>query len=157
MTNIAAIAVDGSPASIAAVKWAAQAFPDGTTILAMDVQDPRLFYHQQTEGEPTHQGYVDAEAFARQWARRASEIAQEAQAECPSLQWVTIQETFNHHQPAAAFYDAALKQNAEILVVGRHHGSSLTEGLFGSFPHWLVAHSQIPVIVIPPHMDLPQA
>jgi nucleotide-binding universal stress UspA family protein len=153
MIKVVAVAVDGSPSSLAASKWAEQAFAEETEILAIDIKDPRLFYHRQAEGAVQHTPYVDEADFSTKWAARAREVGDEVHGEAPRAQWHTVDETYNHSQPAAAFYDYALQQHAEILIVGRHHGTMLVEGLFGSFPRWLMTHADLPVIVISPHSD----
>ena len=52
--------------------------------------------------------------------------------------------------PGSALRDFADKQDADLIVVGRH-GRGLSERLLGSVSADLVAHSAVPVLVVEPH------
>ncbi|MCY0881762.1 MAG: universal stress protein, partial [Firmicutes bacterium] len=67
-----------------------------------------------------------------------------------TAQWITLDDEPGKGGSARVFYQRAIKDQVEALLVGAHGGSAWAEGLFGSFPRWLIEHSTIPVIVVPP-------
>lgn len=152
-----AVAVDGSPASLAALKWAMAAGDPTSAILACNIQDP-INFHQDTHAaivagsidmdltpnpaeEITHTGPLEhaVEDLGRTYGR--------------TVTWVPLTVTPGQSGCAEAFYQAALNRQADVLVAGRHQGSALMEGMFGSFPRWLVTHAHLPTVIVPPGPD----
>ncbi len=154
MLKNVAVAVDGSPASLEALQWVAQWLGGDGQIIAVDIKDPSLFYRKRTQAAQGGDLDVDEADFLREWEHNAQKVQEKALQIATQagahLEWQTVPVSWNHNTPAAAFYDYACQRQADALAVGRHHGSVLVEGLFGSFPRWLITHSDRAVIVIPP-------
>lgn len=154
MVNRVAAAVDGSPASMAAVQYAAQLVAPEGTLMLVDVQDVMSFYHDCLDDSITGDVSCDVAYFMKAWNEQARAAKKEAMAIASAkkahIEWRVVKLPVGHGKPAEAFYRAVSKADMQILVTGKHRGSQLLEGLFGSFPRWLLSHSQIPVVVVPP-------
>jgi nucleotide-binding universal stress UspA family protein len=149
-----AVAVDGSPASIDAIVWAAEKLDKSCRIMAVDIKDVRLFYNRRTQAVQGGALNVEAEDFAVKWDADADHVHEEVLHRLRNsgrqVEWNVVSVTWEQPTPASTFYDFAQQQHADALIVGRHHGSAAGEGIFGSFPRWLVTHADLPVMVIPP-------
>lgn len=154
MLEAVAVAVDGSDAGYRALDEALDMLGGRGRVLMIDVKDVVAFV--QPVAPSTYGGSTMAslETLLEQWDENAAQVSAtalkrvaETQA---TAQWkvVTVQDGEVH--AAQAFLDAALEGKVQALVVGRHQGSSVIEGLFGSFPRWLVTHASLPVVIVPP-------
>ncbi len=154
MVKNVVVAVDGSPASFEALTWVAERLEVDGQIIAVDVKDPGLFYRQRTQAAQGGALGVDDTDFLREWEQHAIKVQEKvgeiAMHTRTQIEWQIVPVSWNHNSPATAFYDYACQRQADALAVGRHHGSVLVEGLFGSFPRWLITHADRAVIVIPP-------
>ena len=159
LTRIA-VAIDGSQASLAAVKKACAIGPDTVSIYLIAVKDYGAF--QQEAAAEADEGVAgdDVVVFAKDWdhtARNAHKEAKAVLAACGRTAiWAVVDAKPGQGGPAKVFYQRALKDRADMILVGRHQGSAFVEGLLGSFPRWLVSHSALPVAVIPPPAEIPK-
>ncbi|WP_298208328.1 universal stress protein [Ferrimicrobium sp.] len=154
MVNRLAVAVDGSPASWAAVQYAVDAVDQGGLLLLIDVQDVKTFYNDCTSEAVAGDLSCDVRYFMKAWDKAAEHAQQEAMQiasmQGVEVEWRIVKLPPNHGRSPQAFYEAAIREHVDLLVTGKHHGLQLLEGLFGSFPRWLLLHSQTPVAVVPP-------
>jgi nucleotide-binding universal stress UspA family protein len=71
-----------------------------------------------------------------------------AEEEC-AAQHVPMTAKALYEQPSEAILTIAEQEDAELVVVGSHGEGHFQEGLFGSTVHRLLAHSSVPVVVVP--------
>ncbi|SMC04096.1 Nucleotide-binding universal stress protein, UspA family [Sulfobacillus thermosulfidooxidans DSM 9293] len=151
-----AVAVDGSEASYHALSKALERTGDEGQLLLIDVKDIAAFIQPMSLGTTygTPVATENLQLLLDEWDKNAEAVHQKAQKMVESTkihaEWriVTVEE--GEGTAAQAFFDAATKWGADVIVVGRHQGSRFIEGMFGSFPRWLVTHSTLPVLIVPP-------
>ncbi len=137
------VGVDGSTASIAALKWAIdEARRRGTRVDAVNA------WHS----DPTTTGLAKAdiiqlrprdEVLAAQQKLLAGSI-EDAAGDSTDVQ---IRQLLVEAQPGPALVNAG--KEAELVVVGSHGHSRLAEVLLGSVSSYCVHHAVCPVVVIP--------
>jgi nucleotide-binding universal stress UspA family protein len=159
--NKIVIAVNGSAASRQALRVAASILDPQGVALCADVEDIMSFYR-----EPFADGYDseladDSDSLRKNWQLEAHRLRKEILGDASeihlSVQWHIVKLLPGQGSPAEALYRFALREKAEAIVVGQHKGARWVEGLLGSFPHWLVTHSTLPVMVVaPPAADAPE-
>ena len=137
------VATDGSPLSERAVKIAAElAQSVGAQLTAVTVAAP---YPYSALGESSavagadYQATVGAAASAR--LARASEIARGVGAECST----SLQESADVFRGILA---AAEQTGAGLIVMASHGRSGLSAMVLGSETQRLLAHSNLPVMII---------
>ncbi|OLZ11991.1 universal stress protein [Sulfobacillus thermosulfidooxidans] len=148
------VAVNGSQASLEAVKAACTLINPEGEIIAVDVEDIAQFYQDYALNayggalvlEP-HDYDQEWEKEARQVHSRVEAIAQQYQVK---LRWEVLRLEPGQGSVAEMINQAALKHHVRAIFVGRHRGAQFMEGLLGSVPRWLVTHSSLPVVVVPP-------
>jgi nucleotide-binding universal stress UspA family protein len=155
MLHKIAVAVDGSDAGYRALSQALEMVDDQGQVLAMDVKDVVSFVQPVTPN--TYGGYfpmASLEVLLKDWDDNAeiirAKVAEMAGHTTVKAEWRTVTVQDGEVSAAQAFLDEAVKEQAQAVVVGRHQGSALIEGMFGSFPRWLVTHSTLPVVVVAP-------
>ncbi len=153
LVTCCAVAVDGSDSSMQAVAWACRVTAPGGTVVMIDIQDFTALYNEMGMvpfgGGPT----VDVEGISTQWdayARAVSRLAMDTvTSQGRHGVWLLNIMQPGEGSPAEVFAKMAQDHGAEILLVGQHHGSTRIEGLFGSFPRYLVSHGHLPVLIVP--------
>ncbi len=132
------VGYDGSPESVAAVRWAAGA--------AQRLEVPLQVVHVwglagQLDTPPTRA----ASAYLREGAREvAEEGAQVARDEVPGLE---VSAVLDDGPPARALVDRAV--HAPLVVVGRQGSARLSGVLLGSVALGTLQHAPCPVVVVP--------
>ncbi len=160
MVSCCAVAVDGSDSSMGALLWACRLTEPGGTIVMIDIQDFTPLYNEMGMTPFSGGPNVDVDRISQQWARYASTVKDKAMEMVTGAgrvgQWEILTMQPGDGSPAAIFDKAAAEHRAELVMVGQHHGSTRIEGLFGSFPRWLVTHGRLPVLIVPvPRQDTP--
>ncbi|MHB1610173.1 MAG: universal stress protein [Sulfobacillus sp.] len=155
MMNRVAVAVDGSPASLAALKCAMDLVKADAALLCVDVKDMMSFDLEYAAeayegGGATDDSIKEWDKLARQVGKQVKSIADEYHVE---VVWHILTVEPGHGGAALAFVEYAKKWGAEVLFVGQHHGSRLVEDMFGSFPRWVATHSHLPTMVVPPPVE----
>jgi nucleotide-binding universal stress UspA family protein len=136
------VGVDGSPASDAAVSWAAHdAVLRGVPLTLMHVQDPMARTWSQAKVLEELAGWQKAEG--RGILANASKIAHDIANETAQI---TINGELQFSAPGPTLVDRS--EDAELIVVGTDGRGALARGLLGSVSSGLVRHARCPVAVI---------
>ncbi len=126
-----AIGLDGSPGSTHALQWAID--------LAKRLDGEVVAVHVDSAQETPEQRRDLGEAFATEWCLplRRSGVRFRATIEDGSPTWT-------------ALIEVALREDADMIVVGSRGLNGVTEFLLGSVSHQVAHHSPIPVVIVPP-------
>jgi nucleotide-binding universal stress UspA family protein len=136
------VGVDGSPASDAAVGWAAHdAVMRGVPLTLIHVQDPATRTWSQAKVLEEVAGWQKAEGGGI--LANASKIAHDIANDTSQI---TINGELLFSAPGPALVDRS--EGAELIVVGTDGRGALTRGLLGSVSSGLVRHAGCPVAVI---------
>jgi nucleotide-binding universal stress UspA family protein len=136
------VGVDGSPASDAAVSWAAHdAVMRGVPLTLMHVQDPIARTWSQAKVLEEVAGWQEAEG--RGVLANASKIAHDIANDTAQI---TINGELQFSAPGPTLVDRS--EDAELIVVGTDGRGALARGLLGSVSSGLVRHARCPVAVI---------
>ena len=136
------VGVDGSPASDAAVGWAAHdAVMRGVPLTLIHVQDPATRTWSQAKVLEEVAGWQKAEGGGI--LANASKIAHDIANDTSQI---TINGELLFSAPGPALVDRS--EDAELIVVGTDGRGALTRGLLGSVSSGLVRHAGCPVAVI---------
>ena len=132
------VGCDGSPNSMAALRWAIDFAPPGGTVVVVWVWDATPLA-------------VGADAF---FFPDASDLAAErfhhlvdTVAEQARSRDVTIEREFVRGTPRSAL--AAQAENADLVVVGARGHGAVGAALLGSVSTWLLHHVHRPIAVVP--------
>ena len=136
------VGVDGSPASDAAISWAAHdAVLRGVPLTLMHVQDPIARTWSPAEVLEEVSGWQKAEG--RSILANASKIAHDIANDTSQI---TINGELQFSAPGPTLVDRS--EDAELIVVGTDGRGALARGLLGSISSGLVRHARCPVAVI---------
>lgn len=133
------VGVDGSEPSLRAVETAGRLASEGGA-------EVRLCF-----AVPPAPVFVDAAALTLvEFDRRAEEEARRVLAEARRTMpaEIPVQERIAHGQPASALLDEARAAGADLVVVGSHGRTGLRRFLLGSVAAQVVAHAEVPVLVV---------
>ena len=131
------VGVDGSPASIDAIKWAAgQASLTGGTLVAVTAWSIPASYGVAFGGEDA----VD-------WKQNAQQALDEALAEALGADGSTnVEKVVDQGHPSYVIVGAS--KGADLVVVGSRGHGGFTGMLLGSVSQHVVAHAECPVVVV---------
>ena len=136
------VGVDGSPASDAAISWAAHdAVMRGVSLTLMHVQDPVSRTWSPAEVLEEVAGWQEAEG--RGILANASKIAHDIANDTSQI---TINGELQFSAPGPTLIDRS--EDAELIVVGTDGRGALARGLLGSISSGLVRHARCPVAVV---------
>jgi len=136
------VGVDGSPASDAAVRWAAHdAVMRGVPLTLMNVQDPATRTWSQAKVLEEVAGWQKSEG--RGILANASKIVHDITGESSPI---TINGELQFSAPGPTLVGRS--EDAELIVVGTDGRGALARGLLGSVSSGLVRHAGCPVAVI---------
>ena len=136
------VGVDGSPASDAAISWAAHdAVMRDVPLTLMHVQDPIARTWSQAKVLEEVSGWQKAEG--RGILANASKIAHDIANDTSQI---TINGELQFSAPGPTLIDRS--EDAELIVVGTDGRGALARGLLGSISSGLVRHAHCPVAVI---------
>ena len=144
------VATDGSDASLAAARRAAALFPDGDFLLVTvidELEDPMA-------DAGGFEGPVMDEKEAEEDHRAEVVEAQAAlAATAHGFGSRPIRQRVVEHRGegrGAKLCATAADEHADLLVVGSHGHAVLADALLGSISNYVVHHSTVPVLVVPP-------
>jgi nucleotide-binding universal stress UspA family protein len=136
------VGVDGSPASDAAVSWAAHdAVMRGVPLTLMHVQDPVSRTWSQAKELEEVSGWQKTEG--RGILANASKIAHDIANDTSQI---AINGELQFAAPSSTLVDRS--EDADLIVVGTDGRGALARGLLGSVSSGLVRHARCPVAVI---------
>ena len=136
------VGVDGSPASDAAVSWAAHyAVMRGVPLTLLHVQDPIGRTWSQAKVLEEVSGWQKTEG--RGILANASKIAHDIANDTSQI---TINGELQFAAPGPTLVDRS--EDADLIVVGTDGRGALARGLLGSISSGLVRHAHCPVAVI---------
>jgi nucleotide-binding universal stress UspA family protein len=135
------VAVDGSAASMAAVRWAAAAAGRrGVGLKVIHVCEVNLAYLWALPHLPEH-----LKELCRPSVAEAVELARRTAPGIEVTDWVLVGSAYRMLLLAS--------ENAGLLVLGRTGRSSLAAHLVGSTIYKLVAHAHCPIVTLPAPAD----
>lgn len=136
------VGIDESPASAAALRWAAQ--------------------HSRVTGVPlrlVHAWQLTATASEAVAAGAAAYLeAAAADARARATRWVLdtlggvaaqVRWTLEVHQGGAGPLIVALSCGTRLVVVGTHEHTGLRRAISGSVSHYVLSHAEVPVVAVP--------
>jgi len=133
------VGVDGSPASVAALKWGArQAMLTGSSL------DATIGWQY-----PTHYGNELLYVEDFDWAGVARSTLDAAIAEAGTEDTFACGRTVTEGHPAQVLVRASV--DADLLVVGTRGHGGFTGLLLGSVGNYVIAHAACPVLVVRHH------
>ena len=140
------IGLDGSPGSAHALQWAIDmAKRLGAEIVAVHVESLPVYIPAPMGIVPpaeTPEQLADLkEAFVSQWCLPLRKSG------------VRFRAILEEDTPiGTALIEVAMREGAEMIVVGSRGLNGITELLLGSVSHQVAHHSAIPVVIVPPAM-----
>ena len=141
MTGTVVVGVDGSPASVKALRWAIdRATAEHRTVTAVEVRIP-VRLSPGTSYAPAPYGRIPRERDGNTLHDIVAEV-QDAMPDAP-----TIHELERHGEPGVELARAA--HGAAMLVLGHTPHGKTTELLFGRVTNECLRHADVPVVLIP--------
>lgn len=129
------VGVDGSPASIDAIRWAAQqATRTGDTLIAITSWSIPASYGVAFGGEDS----ID-------WKQNAEMALDEALDEALGADAASVQKLVEQGHPSYVLTEAS--KSADLIVVGSRGHGGFAGLVLGSVSQHVVAHSSCPVVV----------
>jgi nucleotide-binding universal stress UspA family protein len=134
------VGVDGSEPSAAAVKWAVRlAKALGSQVIAVYAVDIPAYF-PEPYGLPVQ--------FDTEWRAAVKEEFEVKWCKPLKVAAIRYRTVMEDGRAASVINDVADRENADMVVVGRHGRGGVAELLLGSTSHELVLHSKHPVLVI---------
>lgn len=135
------LAVDGSPASMAAVHHAVRLLREGlaASFVLANVQEPATLYELVTAHDPQVLEQVSAGAGAH---------ALEAAAAALVAAGASFEEEVAQGDPAQVLAELIERHGVDGVVMGARGLGSARSVLTGSVSHWLLSHASVPVTVV---------
>lgn len=135
------VGVDGSPASIDAIRWAAgQAKLTGSTLVAVTAWTIPASYGVAFGGEDA----VD-------WRQNAQQALDEALDEALGAQAGGVEKVVDQGHPSYVMTEAS--KNADLVVVGSRGHGGFAGLVLGSVSQHVVSHASCPVVVTRHHKE----
>ena len=130
------VGVDGSPASIEAIRWGAgQAALTGSKLVAVTAWSIPASYGVAFGGED-----------AIDWKSNATQALDEALTEALGDSASTVERVVDQGHPAYLLTEAS--KDADLVIVGSRGHGGFTGLVLGSVSQHVVAHADCPVVVI---------
>ena len=136
MPRIVLVAVDGSPASEAAVEFVAAEWPSATVVL-LNVVDPSAVGYQAVA--------TTAETWYERERERADDLLDAATAPLPEA--ATVERLVEVGRPASTIVEVAKREGVDHVVMGSHGRAGMSRVLLGSVAETVVRRSPVPVTV----------
>jgi nucleotide-binding universal stress UspA family protein len=134
------VGVDGSEPAAAAVKWAVRlAKALGSQVIAVYAVDIPAYF-PEPYGLPVQ--------FDTEWRAAVKEEFEDKWCKPLKVAGIRYRTVMEDGRAASVINDVADRENADMVVVGRHGRGGVAELLLGSTSHELVLHSKHPVLVI---------
>jgi nucleotide-binding universal stress UspA family protein len=139
------VGVDGSPASRAALRWAAaQAGRTGAALQAVAVWDYQTLHGWGVDAPTDDAAAASGDALAR--------TVRTVLGTDPAIE---VRETVAVGHPARVLVELA--RDAELLVVGSRSHGAVSDALLGSVSAYCTHHAHCPIVVVRPEPATPRA
>jgi len=136
------VGIDESPASAAALRWAA----DHSRAIGLPLRLVRTWQMSALESAVVTAGaaeYLEAEA-ADARARATRWVLDTLGGDAAQVRW-----TLEVREGEAGRQLVAGSRNAELVVVGTREHTGLRRGVSGSVSHYVLSHADVPVVAVP--------
>lgn len=135
------LAVDGSPASLAAVQHGLQLLRHGLAarFVLANVQEPATLYEMITAHDPEVLDRVSAAAGAHQ-LEAATALLLAAGA--------SFEQEVAHGEPGPMLAEIAERHAADAVLLGAHRSGLARSAPAGAVAQWLLTHTELPVTVV---------
>lgn len=144
------VGIDESPASAAALRWAADhSRATGLPLrLVRTWQKSALGSTAITAGaaEYLEAASADARARATRW------VLDTLGGGAAQIRWI-----LEVHEGGAGPVLVAISHNARLVVVGTHEHTGLRRVVSGSVSHYILSHANVPVVAVPAPVEQPLA
>ncbi len=142
------VATDGSDASEKAIEYTRDRFePDRTSILLVSVADESTLIPYGVGGE-TAIGGVGFDEIRENLEAKANEVVEEGKQTFEGKGFSVEGRTY-FGDPGSLICEVAREVDAEAIILGRKGHTTVGEVLLGSVSHYVVHHSDRPVILVP--------
>jgi nucleotide-binding universal stress UspA family protein len=135
------VGIDESPASAAALRWAAQ--HSRATGVPLRLVHAWQLSATGSEAHASGAAYVEAVA-ADSRARATRWVLDTLGGDAAQVRW-----TLQVHQGGAGPVIVALSHGARLVVVGTHEHTGLRRALSGSVSHYVLSHTGVPLVAVP--------
>lgn len=136
MPRTVLVAIDGSPASEAAVEFVAEEWPSTVVVLLHVVDPSRVGYRAVA---------TTAETWYEQERERAEELLDAAKEPFPET--TSVEQLVEVGRPAATIVEVANREGVDHVVLGSHGREGMSRVLLGSVAESVVRRSPAPVTV----------
>lgn len=140
------VGIDESPASAAALRWAAQ-YSRVTGLPLRLVRTWQMSATASAADAPGMAAYVEA-AAANARARATRWVLDTLGGDAARVRW-----TLQVHEGSAGPALVALSPGARVVVVGTQPHAGLSRVVSGSVSHYLLSHADLPVVAVPAPVD----
>jgi nucleotide-binding universal stress UspA family protein len=139
------VGVDGSAASAAATRWAAQAVGDGGEVVVLYATGTALIGQAAASAAtglgifpPTRGGRKEeARRIIDQWCRPLRDCG------------VAYRTVMSDSDPVRALIDHARREDADLIVIGHQGDTGVLHRLMQGLSDHLIDHANRPVVVVP--------
>ena len=142
------VGIDESPASAAALRWAAdQSHATGLPLRLVrtwQISAAASVALRSGAGDYIEAAAADARARATRW------VLDTLGADAARVPW-----TLEVHEGGAGPVLVAVSHGAPLVVVGTHEHTGLHRAVSGSVSHYVLSHADGPVVAVPPPLEQP--
>ena len=142
------VGIDESPASAAALRWAA----DHSRATGLPLRLVRTWQISATASAAVTSGagqYLEA-AAADARARATRWVLDTLGGDAAQVRW-----TLEVHEGGAGPVLVAVSRGARLVVVGTHEHTGLRRAVSGSVSHYVLSHADGPVVAVPAPVEQP--
>jgi nucleotide-binding universal stress UspA family protein len=137
------VGIDESPASAAALRWAANQ-SQATGLPLRLVRTWRVSASTSAAIRSGGGAYIEA-AAADARARATRWVLDTLGADAARVRW-----TLEVHEGGPGPALVALSHGAQLVVVGTHEHTGMNRAVSGSVSHYILSHADVPVVAVPP-------
>ncbi len=141
------VGIDNSPASAAALRWAAQ--HSRATGLPLRLVHAWQLSATGSEALAAGAAYIEA-AAADARARATRWVLDTLGGDAALVRW-----TLQVYQGGAGPVIVALSRGTPLVVVGTHEHTGLRRAFSGSVSHYVLSHADVPVVAVPAPVHTP--
>lgn len=139
------VGVDGSPASAAAARWAAQATGDGGEVIVLHATGTALI------GQAAASAATGLGIFPHVGGSRKEEARRMVDDWCRPLResGAKLRTVVSDSEPVRALLEQAKRDDVDLIVIGHHGDTGVLHRLAQGLSDHLIDHAKRPVVVVP--------